>query len=71
MSRQVQNRDKPHKRGDVPTFDALRLAVQFRLNRDEGEILAMVTGISLATLEWFAEHGEIDARDRSVLEVYQ
>lgn len=70
-ARQVSTTDKPHKRGDVPTFDGLRLAVQYRLNRGEGDVLAAVSGVALTTLEWFAEHGELNASDRAVLEVLQ
>lgn len=54
-----------------PTFDALRLAVQFRANRGELSILAMVTGVPESTLERFCETGEIDERSRIILEVYQ
>lgn len=71
MSRQVGKYDKPHKLGEVPTFDGLRLAVQFRLNRGDGAALAAVSGVALSELEWFAETGEIGAGDRAVLEVLQ
>jgi hypothetical protein len=65
MSKQTQTR------GDVPMFDGLRLAVQYRLNLGDGEALAAVTGVSLDTLERFAETGEIGAHDRAVLEIMQ
>jgi len=55
----------------VPTFDGLRLAVQWRLNRSEGAVLAAVSGVSLRALEKFARTGEIDPKDRAVLEVLQ
>ena len=56
---------------EVPTFDGLRLAVQYRLSIGDGEPLAMVTGVSLPALRRFAETGVIDARDRIVLEAFQ
>ena len=40
----------PALREAVAKFDGLRLAVQFRSNRDELGLLAMMTGISKATL---------------------
>jgi hypothetical protein len=55
----------------VAVHDALRLAVLFRSNRDELGILARMSGIPVATLERFALTGDISARDRAVLEVYQ
>lgn len=55
----------------VPVFDGLRLAVQFRANRDELGALALLSGIAKTTLQRFADTGEISERDRRTLEVYQ
>ena len=59
------------ERHSPPVFDALRLAVQFRSNRDELAVLSVVSGIPVPTLERFAETGEISERDRVVLEALQ
>ena len=59
------------KTPSVPVFDALRLAVQFRANRDELDVLAVVTGVSKQVLQMFADTGEINEQDRSTLEVFQ
>lgn len=54
-----------------PTFDGLRLAVQFRLNQGKGPVLAAVSSVPLKTLKRFAETGEIDAQSRIILEGLQ
>lgn len=56
---------------DTPMFDGLRLAVQWRLNQGRGEVLAAVSGVSLKVLKQFAKTGEINARDRAILEALQ
>ena len=62
---------KGQAEGQVPTFDGLRLVVQYRMNRGEGGLLALMTGVSLAALKRFDETGEISDRDRMVLEMMQ
>lgn len=58
-------------RESVPVLDGLRLAVEYRLNTGHGATLAAVSGVSLVKLKRFAKTGEIDPRERAILEVLQ
>lgn len=62
---------QPSAEAQAQAFDGLQLAVQWRLNQGLGDVLAVVSGVPLAVLERFAETGEIDAKNRAILEVLQ
>lgn len=53
----------------VATFDALRLAVQYRKNTGQLPILAAISGVPVRDLTTFANTGKIIPRHRETLEV--